>query len=470
MAHDVMIQALESAVPDSVTIDPDVLNAHSHDAWPVSVILQKLGRHLYRPDVVVRPKSTEEVIEVIRIASSFGVPVTPRGLGSSVTGQPLPMHGGIGLDLSALVSEPTLEETDQIVTVAAGVNGGLLETWLNERGYTLNNFPQSLHRSSVGGWLATRETGQYSSRYGGIEHLVHGYEVVLADGTVAELVQRPRAAMGPDLRSLFIGSEGTLGVITRVSLKVFRQPESRLTQAYAFNDLDSALDGVRDAFQKGLRPFLVRVYDQDEARHVTDDETFASSLLLIGCEGMEAVAIAEQAEIEQILALAGGMPLGNQLVNRWFEKRFDFSGVENLLAEPGGYAETIEVANVWSRLMPMYTELKTVLSNHADDVWGHFSHVYEQGASVYLILRGHAPDDVSAMERLQSIWADAMPVVLRHEGELSHHHGGGMARLNHVRQSVGTGFPLLQKLKKALDPDAMFNPGKLELGPKDSLT
>ncbi len=454
---------MELLGPESVSSDPSELDRCAQDAWPVSVVRAKLGRLPFRPEVVIRPRSVADIQKVLRLAAETGTPVTSRGLGSSVTGQPLPVDGGIVLDLSSLTSEPTLSPVDRYVTVAAGVCGGDLESWLSQRGLTLNHSPQSLGRSTVGGWVATRATGQFSSKFGGIEDLVVGYEVVLADGSLVEVSQRPRAAMGPDLRSVFIGSEGTLGVITRVSLKVFAVPESRIYEGISLPSLDVALDLMRHIVQCGLRPHLLRLYDADEAA-AFGQGVQAAPLLLIGTEGTERTARAEYQEIVEAARERGGVLLGAEPVESWLDHRFDFSTVENLLAEPGGYAETIEVANFWSRLEPMYHELKAQLGPLADQVLGHFSHTYAQGSSLYLVLLGRVADDELALKRLQDIWATAMGITLAHHGELSHHHGAGLARSPYVRESLGSGFEVLARMKAALDPAGILNPGKLQLG------
>jgi alkyldihydroxyacetonephosphate synthase len=140
--------------------------------------------------------------------------------------------------------------------------------------------------------------------------------------------------------------------------------------------------------------------------------------------------------------------------------------VESLLAQPGGYAETVEVANLWSRIGPMYAELKEELAPLAGEVLGHFSHVYDQGSSLYMILLGQADDDETALGRLEEIWARAMKVVVAHDGEISHHHGGGLARQPWVEESLGSGYPVLRRLKDALDPTHLLNPGKLGFGPR----
>ncbi|MDQ7906340.1 FAD-binding oxidoreductase [Phytohabitans sp. ZYX-F-186] len=457
---------LRTALGDAAVSTSEAdLDARSHDTWPVATVWARLGRHPYRPEVVVTARGVDDVVTTLRIAADAGVPVTAWGLGSSVTGQPLPVAGGIVLDMSGHVSTPELDETDRTVRVAAGVRGSDLEAWLARRGRTLNHTPQSLGRSTVGGWVATRATGQFSSRYGGIEDLVVGYQVVLADGTVAELGQRPRAAMGPDLREVFIGSEGTLGIVTAVTLKVFAIAPHRIVEAFALPEVEAGLAAMRQIAQAGLRPFLVRFYDREEAAHAVPDRPVGTPVLFLGHEGLAGVATAEHAAATGIVEALGGTSMGAPPVTAWLDRRYDFSTIERRLAEPGGYAETIEVAHLWSRIGPMYRELKEQLAPLADEVLGHFSHVYEQGTSLYVILLGRAPDDRAALARLEEIWDRAMKVVVAHDGEVSHHHGGGLARQPWVRQSLGSGYPVLERLKRGLDPAHLLNPGKLGFGP-----
>ncbi|HEY1704824.1 MAG TPA: FAD-binding oxidoreductase [Trebonia sp.] len=455
---------LADALPaGSVDTEAGTLDATSHDTWPVSTKLARLGRHEYRADAVVRARSVQDVVAALAVARADAVPVTARGLGSSVTGQPLPTRGGIVLDLSTLPASCRVNEEDMVVDVSASYNGGQLEDELNERGWTLGHSPQSLYRSTVGGWVATLATGQFSSYYGGIEDLVTAYTVVLSTGETVRLSASPRAAMGPDLRRLFIGSEGTLGIVTEVQLKMFPLPEARCLQAYRLPDIDAGLAAMRAQAARGLRPFLLRLYDTDEARHATADPGFPSPVLFAGTQGSRSLAAAELAELGAIAAEEGGSPLGPDPVTAWLARRYDFSSVENQLARDGGYAETIEVAHRWSGIRPLYRALKQALAPLADEVLVHFSHVYPQGTSMYAILLGTAPDDEAAVKRLDAIWSTAMETCLEQGAELSHHHGGGLARSPYSRRSLGEAHLVLRKLKQALDPDGILNPGKLGL-------
>jgi len=448
---------------DAVRTDPAALDAAAHDAWPLSAKLARLGRHEHRPDVVVTPGDEAEIAAVLAIAADHDVPVTPRALGSSVTGQPLPVRGGIVLDLSRLPRQYELDPVNMTVEASAGYHGGQLEDELRAAGWTLGHSPQSLYRSSVGGWLATLATGQFSSYYGGIEDLVTAYTVILATGERIRLSASPRAAMGPDLRRLFLGSEGTLGVLTSVRLKVFPLPETRLYETYALPSVAAGLRVLRAQAAVGLRPFLLRLYDPAEARHALADPNADRPVLFAGTQGLRAVAEAELAALTGIVAEHGGVPRGPEGALAWMDRRFDFSTVERRLAADGEFAETIEVAHTWSGIEPLYRDLTAALAPLADEVLAHFSHVYPQGTSLYLIPIGRTGSDAEAVDRIGEIWATAMRICLDHGAELSHHHGGGLARSPYTRASLGPAHLVLRRLKHALDPNGLLNPGKLGL-------
>jgi len=454
--------ALRATLGDLVDDSAAARDRSSHDTWPVTTKLARLGRHPYSADAVVRVASFDQVPEVLALATRLGIPVTTRALGSSVTGQPLPVGGGIVLDVSGVPATFEVNHRNMTVTATASMNGGTLEDALAASGLTLGHSPQSLYRSSVGGWLATLATGQFSSQYGGIEDLVTGYSVILATGEQVELRASPRAAMGPDLRQVFLGSEGTLGVISSVTLKVFPVQPTRLT-AFSLPSVGAGLEILRDQALAGLRPLLLRLYDTDEARHAMADPGFAGPVLFAGTCGPEILADAQLEYLAGLATARGGIGLGSAPVETWMGRRFDFSAVENLLATDGGYAETIEVAHNWDGIQPLYDALKRSLAPLADEVLAHFSHVYTQGTSMYVILLGQAESDASAVERLRTIWSTAMEVCLDHGAELSHHHGGGLARSPYSRRSLGSAHVVLRRLKTALDPAGILNPGKLGL-------
>lgn len=458
------LEALVDALgQESVLTDETTLIGTSHDTWPLSTKMSLVDRHENRGDVVAIARSEEDITAVLAIATNEDVPVTVRALASSVTGQPLPTRGGIVLDVTQLPQRWEVDEIDMTVTASASVNGGELEDLLAAQGWTMAHSPQSLYRSTVGGWLATLATGQFSSEHGGIEDLVVGYTVILATGEKVKLGASPRAAMGPDLRQVFLGSEGTLGVIVEVTLKVFPVAETTLLETYAMPSVQAGLDFMREQISLGLRPFLMRFYDVEEARHAMVDPEIDTPILFVGTRGIPSVAQAEMDALAIIGARHGATALGIAGVEGWMGRRFDFSTVEKLLAAPGGYAETIEVAHTWRNIGQLHTSMKAALAPLADEVLAHFSHVYDQGTSMYVILLGRAENDHAAVDRLEKIWSTAMNVCLEAGAELSHHHGGGLARSPYAERSLGSAHLVLRKLKSALDPAGILNPGKLGL-------
>ena len=416
------LEALRSAAGDArLDSSTEALTAASHDTWPLSTKLAKLHEHPWPAELVIRLNRFDELPELLRTASRHQIPVTVRACGSSVTGQPLPTRGGVVLDVSTVPPTFALDERNLTVTASASMPGGELEDALANAGYT----------------------------------------VVLATGETVTVKASPRAAMGPDLRRVFLGSEGTLGVITSVTLKVFPTTVTTRFAAYRLATVEDGIEILREQAALGLRPLLLRLYDATEAAHAAPGET--QPVLFVGTRGPETVADAELRVLDGLITGRAGVPLGAAPVERWMGRRFDFSTVENLLDEPGGYAETIEVAHTWSGIGDLYHALTTALAPLADEVLGHFSHVYPQGTSLYVILLGRAPDDAEAVRRLRTIWETAMQICLDQGAELSHHHGGGMARSAYARRSLGSAHVVLQRLKSALDPAGILNPGKLGL-------
>jgi alkyldihydroxyacetonephosphate synthase len=454
---------------ERVTVAQEDLTAHGCDAWPVAIKMHQQGKSTHVPEAVVYPLDAQEISDLLKWANKQGVAITPWGAGSAVTGSPLPLNGGITIDLSKLDRIGPIDEHNRMVTVEAGVKGDVLEAHLNERGYALKHSPQSLNVSTAGGWVATLATGQFSSRYGGIEQLIVCLTVVLPCGEIIKTQRAVRAAVGPEIKRLFIGAEGTLGIVTEVTLKIFSNNDHRIYEAVALETIQSGIEVMRQIMHAGLRPFLVRFYDQTESRHAMQDTEFDRCVMFLGFEGDQRVARAEHEVAMELCDAVAGKRLGEAPVLAWMDRRFDFSTVENILAEPSGVAETIEVANFWDSIHQTYIELTTALAPYADEVLGHFSHVYTQGTSLYVILLGKPEPEKNAGHAeatLRKIWEIANRVALNTGAVTSHHHGTGIARLNVINEDLGSSALVLERVKRALDPNDVLCPGKLGLHEK----
>lgn len=455
------LQDLRRDAEVDVVTDARLLASYDHDWWPLAAKRSRLGQPMGHPDAFAQPTSAEQVADLLRHAREHRVPLIPWGLGSSVVGAPLATEGGIVCDLSRLTGITALSAEDLLVSVRAGTMGADLEAELNAAGLTLGHSPQSLDRSTVGGWVATRATGQFSSRYGGIEDLLVAVEVALPEHGLVRTPIAARPALGPDLAGLLVGAEGTLGIVTEVTLRLSPLPTEQHLESLAFDEVEPMVATMREIMAAGLRPFLIRGYDHAETAHLSHGAVEGCALLL-GTQGTLADPV--RAEHEATLAIAeahGGKRLGSALAEGWMARRFDVSTIEALVEEPGGYAETIEVAALWSGIVELHEELTKALAPHADEVLGHFSHAYPQGTSLYVIMLGRADDDPSAVRRIEAFWEVAMEVCERQGAAPLHHHGIGLARHRWLPAALGDAAAPLAAITRALDPERVCNPGKL---------
>jgi alkyldihydroxyacetonephosphate synthase len=460
--------------PGRVFDDPNTLARRSMDTWPLPLVQQVVGREPPAPTCVVRPGSTEDVSRALAYLTGNGIPVVPYGAGSGVQGGAAPPPGAAVIDLCALDQILSLDEDNLTVTVQAGVVLGVLETWLGKRGYTGGHYPQSIDLAQIGGLVATRSSGQFSTHYGSIEDLVAGLEAVLPDGRVVRIDSQPRRAVGPDLRQLWLGSEGAFGIITEVTLKVFPRPPDRWLQAYGVASMRAGLDVVHGIMRDGWKPAVVRLHDAIEAaRSFRGAVSEGECILLLLSEGPEGYARAEGAAIDARARAAGLRPLGPKPVETWLEVRNDVRELEKYLRR-GVIVDTIEVAAPWTAIADIYEQVIHRLVEEVPEMIvasGHSSHSYAQGTNLYFVLGAQPLRDADDMARVyEAIWARVMETTLSLGGTISHHHGVGRFRARWVPQDLGTSYELLRRLKAAFDPLGLMNPGSLlpaELAPRE---
>jgi alkyldihydroxyacetonephosphate synthase len=369
------------------------------------------------------------------------------------------------IDLGAMDQVLALDEDNLTVTVQAGVVLGVLETWLGERGYTGGHYPQSIDLAQVGGLVATRSAGQFSTHYGNIEDLVAGLEAVLPDGRVVRVGSQPRRAVGPDLRQLWLGSEGAFGVITEVTLKVFLRPPDRWLQAYGVRSMRTGLDVIHGILREGWKPAVVRLHDAVEAaRSFRGAVAEGECILLLLSEGPAGYAQAEGAAIDARARAAGLRPLGPGPVETWLDVRNDVHELEQYLRQ-GIIVDTIEVAAPWTAIADIYEQVLHRLVGEVPEMLvasAHSSHSYAQGTNLYFVLGAQPRRDADEMARVyEAIWARVMETTLALGGTISHHHGVGRFRVRWVPEDLGTSYELLRRLKAAFDPLGLMNPGSL---------
>jgi alkyldihydroxyacetonephosphate synthase len=431
---------------------------HARDWWPRLIPDVAAGRVENWPGVVVRARNADDVRATLRVASAHGIPVTAQGGRSSVVGGATPSPGAIALDLTGLNRVLDIDEVSGTVRVEAGVFGPDLESALARRGFTAGHFPQSFDLATVGGWIASRGAGQFSNRYGTIDDLVRAMTVVLASGELVHLGGHgPRQAVGPDLVQLFIGSEGTLGVITDATLVVRRLARYEQRRAYSFPSFAEGLDACRSILQRGASPAVLRLYDEIESTRHFDVTECA---LVVLDEGDMGLVDATMAIVDDECEAAHSLDAA--LVERWLERRNDVSALAPLW-EGGLVVDTIEVAAPWSLLGALHENVARALRECAGmiAVSVHQSHAYLDGACLYFTFAAK-PDDVPGFYR--HAWDVAMTEVMARGGAISHHHGVGRNRARFVAEALGDSFSILAGLKSLLDPLGIMNPGVLGLG------
>lgn len=447
---------------DAVRWDDETLKQHSRDTWCLSVLRSMRGQLETRPLCVVSPAAIDQIVVALRYANEQRLAVVPFGAGSGVCGGILP-DGSIVIDLRRMNQLLELNETALTVKVQAGMMGGVCEQTLNGRGYSMRHFPQSIDISTVGGWVSTRAAGQFSTRYGNIEDIVLCFEVVLADGTIIRTPLGPRSAAGPDLRHVFLGAEGTLGVVTEVTLRVIPLPERSAPMVFSFASMNAGLDAIRRFMRAGWRPPVVRLYDAVEtARLFPASSTTENCLLLMLSEGAADLVAAEERNCTAICTQYGGEVSDPKAVEHWLDERNKVPSFESLL-ERGLVVDTIEVATTWDHIDELYRDVVASMKAVPGVVVasGHSSHSYAQGTNIYFTFAAYPPDPQQAEATYLECWKQAMEATLRCHGTIAHHHGIGRLRVPWMQRELGAGLEVLRKIKCTLDPNGIMNPGVL---------
>jgi alkyldihydroxyacetonephosphate synthase len=453
-----------------VLTDPEVRKERSLDTYWKSAALARAGRGPLAA-AVVQPSTAAEVASVLEAAVADGIAIVPRGGGSGSQGGAVPAADEVVLDLSGLDEIVELDETALTVRAQAGVPGLRLEEWLNERGYTFPHYPASLHLAQVGGYLAAKGSGVASTKYGKIEDLVASMEVALPSGDLIRTVPIPRHAVGPDLNQLFIGSEGTLGVITEATLLVRPQPEHRSFRMLSFDDLATGIDAVRRVLQRGWRPAIVRLHDPEATKvnlaRVLDRDV-AGVKLVIGFDGPAPLVELEEREVVRSLVADGGRDEGAEVAEAWWDNRFKIYYPPFRPELPSIWG-TIDLVATFDRILPAFEAVRDLMNRdygrYGLVFTGHFSHWHTWGTMVYgRFVMTEPPDDVDeAVAIYDEIWKRTAEVILREGAVINDHHGVGLKLASELVDQMGSAWPVLEKLKHALDPSGAMNPGKLGL-------
>ncbi|MBU2609467.1 MAG: FAD-binding oxidoreductase [Chloroflexi bacterium] len=472
-----------------LSTDPEDRLRHARGQSLPDWVALRCGQIENFPDGVAYPTSDEEVRELLAYAQKTGVKIIPYGGGTSVVGHINPLKGDapvLTMDLSRLNRLLELDETSRLATFEAGVTGPEIERQLRARGYTLGHFPQSFEYSTLGGWIATRSSGQQSYHYGRIEDLFAGGHLETPIGGL-DLPPHPASSAGPDIRQLILGSEGRLGVITRATLRVRRLPETESFHAAFFHDWEQGVAALREIAQNGIGVSMLRLSNATETtttlalagkedlvewadrglRTLRYGE--ARCLFVFGVTGGRRTARQAYRQASAVIREHGGLLTGTAIGEMWRKSRFLTPYLRNTLWERGYALDTLETAVKWSAVMVTANEILAVLKNGLTDVnervlaFAHLSHVYADGASIYvtyLYRRSDNPDET--LRRWQMLKGAASRVILAHGGTISHQHGVGLDHAPYLVAEKGEhGMRLLEAARRTLDPQGVLNPGKL---------
>ncbi len=441
------------------------------------------------PDGVAYPVDDEEVRSLLSFARARGVRVIPYGGGTSVVGHINPRVQDVpvlSLDLSRMNALHEIDRVSLLASVGAGCRGPDLEAALRSHDLTLGHFPQSFEFSTVGGWIATRSSGQQSYYYGRIEDLFAGGHTETPLGPL-DLAPHPASAAGPDLRQLILGSEGRMAVITRAVLRVRHVPKSEAFYGIFFHEWEAGVAAVRSTAQKGTRVSMLRLSDATET-----DTSFALTghsrrtmwadgglrllgygegrcLLVVGLTGSSDLIRRSRREVADIARRFGGLWVGSYPGRTWRRTRFLTPYLRNTLWDEGFALDTLETALPWSKVTQAASAIKTTLTSTLADTgervlaFNHLSHVYPHGASVYatyVFRRSQDPDEM--LDRWGILKSKASGVILDHGGTISHQHGVGADHARYMPLEKGLiGLSMIEAVRRQLDPDGVLNPGKL---------
>ncbi len=440
---------------------------HSIDYYWIPEMWHDRGRENPKPDFIVHPGSAEEVAKVMKIANQYKIPVTPWGGGSGSQGGALPIYGGIILDTKRMNKVLAVDVESLTVTAETGINTQHLEWAVEKAGFSTMHFPASIACATLGGFLAHRGTGVLSTKYGKIEDMVMSVEVVTPTGELINTLPVPRHASGPDLTMIYLGSEGTLGVITKVTMKIHPIPETRKFHAFLFKDMHEAMVAGANIMRSRLHPCVIRLYDEPETaklikRVLNIDKQGA--YLVFGFDGPEKIVDLEMEEACKICRKQEHEDLGTEMGQAWWDHRYKFFYPPYMFHLPQAFG-TLDTVATFANIEKVYWAMKNAVNDKFPEAVfiGHFSHWYEWGAMLYarFIVENPPQDPHEATLYYNSIWDLAIRAAIREGGVINEHHGVGLKLGRLMKELYGPAFNVLGGIKKALDPNNIMNPGKM---------
>ncbi len=441
------------------------------------------------PDGIAYPSTTDEVQSLLSYAQKAGAIIIPYGGGTSVVGHITPEKGErpiLTVDMSRMSRLLSLDEESQLATFLAGVAGPDLEAQLRARGYTLGHFPQSFEFSTLGGWIATRSSGQQSLRYGRIEQLFAGGLLASPVGPL-EMPAFPASAAGPDLREIVLGSEGRLGILTEVKVRISPLPERERFHIVFFPHWQEALDSVREAVQERIPLSMLRLGSAPETETqlmlAGHDRVIAllervlswqgvggnKCMLIFGVTGTRAHYRTTLRRALRVFRRSRGVHTGTYGGRKWARSRFLTPYLRNTLWDEGYTVDTLETATDWQNVNRMVEGIESALGGAIEKEGGpthvltHLSHLYPQGSSIYTtVIFRTAKTYEETLKRWKRLKTAASKAIVKNRGTISHQHGVGIDHAPYLEAEKGKlGIAAIKAMCEQFDPHGMMNPGKL---------
>ena len=492
---DATLESVLTSLPESrlpthplIMPDPETRLRHSRGQSLPDWVALNTGRIEAFPDGVAFPTSSQQVQDLLQFTQHCCASLIPYGGGTSVVGHINPPAGAkpvLTVSLAKMDRLLDLDETSRLATFEAGVTGPHLEEQLKNRGYTLGHFPQSFEYSTLGGWIATRSSGQQSYQYGRIEQLFAGGCLETALGRL-ELPVYPASAAGPDLRELVLGSEGRIGLITHAQMRVTTAPQAEAFYGVFFPSWVAGCAAVRAIAQAPVPVSMLRLSNPQETETtlILSGKSWVDlakrglhllgqgegrRLLIFGASGTASHVRATRRAVQSLCRQHQGLFVGTIVGHTWEKSRFLSPYLRNTLWQHGVAVDTLETALPWSgvesasQAIPQAIHLAAARSDERVWVMTHLSHIYRDGASIYITyLFRRTPDPDEVLERWRAMKESASRVIQSHHGTISHQHGVGLDHLPYLPSEKGTlGVAALRAACQAFDPAGIMNPGKL---------
>lgn len=440
-------------------------------------------------ELVVYPHDHKDVVNIVQLANKHVIPISTVAGATSVTLGIEPSPNMISLNSKYLNKLLFVNIDAQYITAQSGISGPQLELLLNQKNLTLGHFPQSFEYSCLGGWVATRGAGQNSTLYGKIEDMVMGIKFVSGSGETLSTKPAPARAIGPDINQILTGSEGTFGIITEVTLRVWKKPQQTRLAAFFFKSFEEGLHAYREILQNGYKPAIMRISDSEETHHNIIAQTLmrdppkmpfvyrtflkflekrgylsgSRCMGVMSFEGEPRLVALTLKRAKSYVKKFGGFYIGSKPAKSWYKRRYELPFVRDPLINYGILIETFETCATWDKIINLYHAVREVLKPECPILWTHGSHFYQSGANLYFTLVTPQEEN-NEVDQYYRIKKNILDTFLEFGGTLSHHHGIGRAFSSWLPQEIGNeGVKLLKNIKKTLDPMGIMNPGIFDI-------